>query len=177
MEGNTRHSLGLCKVSGMIINAQKSIILHSNVNIDSLKSITDVFTYLSKDLELGFHYLGYYLKLDNYRAMDWSWLIEKFMAQINHWGNNLLSLGGRLVLLKAVMETQPVYWLVLVHIPISFLNTIRKICFSFLWSGVKNKKKFHLCTWISIARPKSFGGWGLQNIFLFSRSLETNTML
>jgi hypothetical protein len=83
-----------CKASGMFINAQKSIILHTNVNIDSLKSITDVFSYPSKDLELGFHYLGYYLKLDNYRAVDWNWLLEKFEARINHWGNKLLSLGG-----------------------------------------------------------------------------------
>jgi hypothetical protein len=28
------------------------------------------------------------------------------------------------VLLKAVLETQPVYWLALAHVPISVLNTI-----------------------------------------------------
>jgi hypothetical protein len=160
----------------MIINAQKTIIFLSSVNIDSLKAITDVFTYPSKDLELGFHYLRYYLKLDNYRAVDWNWLVEKFEARINHWGNKLLSLGGHLVLLKAVLETQMVYWLALAHVLISILNTIRKICFAFLWSGVKDKKKFHLCNWMLIAKPKSYGGWGLRNILLFSRSLETNTM-
>ena len=160
----------------MIINAQKSIILHSNVNIDSLKAITDVFTYSSKDPELGFHYLGYYLKLDNYRVADWNQLLEKFEARINHWENKLLSLGDRLMLLKAVLETQSVYWLALAHVPISVLNTIRKLCFAFLWSGVKKKKKFHLCNWMLIAKPKSYGGWGLRNILLFSRSLATNTM-
>ena len=145
----------------MIITAQKSIILHSGVNNDTLKAIKDVFTFPSKDLEQGFHYLGFYLKLDNYKAADWKWLIEKFEARIKHWGNKLLSLGGCLFLLKVVLETQPVHWLALAHIPIYVLNTIRKIFFAFLWSSVKNKKKFHLCNWMSIARPKSYDGWGL----------------
>jgi hypothetical protein len=146
------------------------------VNIDTLNAIKDVLTFPSKDLALGFNYLGYFLKLDNYKVVDWYWLIDKFEARIKHWCNKLLSLGGHLVLLKSVLETQPVYWLALAHVLISVLNTIHKICFSFLWSGVNNKKKYHLCSWTTIARPKSYGGWGLRNIFLFSRSLATNTM-
>jgi hypothetical protein len=78
-------------------------------------------------------------------------------------------LGGHLVLLKAVLETQPVYWLALAHVTISVLNTIRKIFFAFPWSGVKNKKKFHLCNWMSIARPKSYGGWGLVQYLVFQQ--------
>jgi hypothetical protein len=88
----------------------------------------------------------------------------------------MLTLGGRLVLLKAVLETQPVYWLALAHVLNSILNTIHKICFTFLWSGGKKKKKFHLCNWMAVSKPKSHGGWGLRNIMLFSRTLATNTM-
>jgi hypothetical protein len=116
------------------------------------------------------------LKPDNYKAVDWQWLIDKFESRISHWSNKWLSLGGRLVLIKAVLESQPVYWLALAHIPISVLQTIRKLCFDFLWSGNNHKKKYHLSSWMSIARPKKFGGWGLRNIFLFYRSLATNTL-
>jgi len=50
-----------CKASGMIINAQKSIILNSDVNTDTLNAIKDVLTFLSKDLELGCNYLFFFV--------------------------------------------------------------------------------------------------------------------
>jgi hypothetical protein len=154
-----------CKASRMIINAQKSIIIHSGVNNDTLNAIKDVFTFPSKDLDHGFHYLGFFLKLDNYKATDWNWLIDKFEARIKHWVISCYLWVVTLVLLKVVLEIQPVYWLALAHVLISILNTICKICFAFLWSGVKNKKKYHLCSWMSIARPKSYGGWGFVTSF------------
>jgi hypothetical protein len=77
-----------------------------------------------------------------------------------------LSLGGRYVLIKAVLESQPVYWLALAHIPDTVLNQIRKMVFSYLWSGSKYPSSYHLCKWETLARPKKFGGWGIRNIFV-----------
>jgi hypothetical protein len=70
-------------------------------------------------------------------------------------------LGGHLVLIKSVLESQAVYWMELASIPIFVLNKIRQLIFSFLWSGCSEKKHLHLSSWDSIARPKFLGGWGL----------------
>jgi hypothetical protein len=64
----------------------------------------------------------------------------------------------------------------LVAIPVSVLNKIRQLIYSFLWSGGSDKKHLHLSSWDSIARPKYLGGWGLRNIFLFSKALATNSL-
>jgi hypothetical protein len=61
------------------------------------------------------------------------------------------------------------------HIPASILKTLRQMIFSFLWSGNKNNKGFHLCNWVSITKPKSLGGWGLRHLPLFHRALSANT--
>ena len=53
----------------MVINVQKSIILHSRVHIYTLNSIKDVIPIPSKDMAHGFKYLGYFLKLDNYKQL------------------------------------------------------------------------------------------------------------
>jgi hypothetical protein len=67
--------------------------------------------------------------------------------KIGLWCNKWLSLGGRFVLVKAVLESQPVYWMSLELIPRSILNKIRKLMFDFLWSGNKTNQQFHLCRW------------------------------
>jgi hypothetical protein len=80
------------------------------------------------------------------------------------------------VLIKAVLESQPVYWMALAHIPISVLQRIQKMMISFLWLRNKNKHNYHLSNWETISKPKIYGGWGLRNIFVFYRALETNTL-
>jgi hypothetical protein len=58
----------------------------------------------------------------------------------------------------------------------SVLNKIRKSMFSFLWKGCSEKHHFHLCRWENLAKPKYFGGWGIQNIHLFNKALAANTL-
>jgi hypothetical protein len=115
-------------------------------------------------LSVGFKYLGFF-KIDSYKVVDWQWLLKKYEQRICHWCNHFLTLGGRYVLIKVVLESQPVYWLALAHIPGSVLNQIRMMTFSFLWSE-QNSSSYHLCKWETLARPKSFGGWGIRNIFV-----------
>ena len=50
-----------------------------------------------------------------------------------HWSHRWLSRGGKLVLIKSVLEALPVFWM---HfwIPVGIIEKIRKLCFKFLWS-------------------------------------------
>jgi hypothetical protein len=81
--------------------------------------------------------------------------------KIGLWCNNWLSLGGRFILVKAVLESQSVFWMSMEVIPRTILNKIRKLMFDFLWSGNRDKHQFHLCRWDILSRPKNCGGWGL----------------
>jgi hypothetical protein len=96
--------------------------------------------------------------------------------KIGLWCNKWLSLGGRFVLVKAILESQPVYWMSLETISHSILNKIKKLMFNFLWSGNKTARLFHLCRWDTLSRPKKFGGWGLQNLPLFNTNLLVNNL-
>jgi hypothetical protein len=84
--------------------------------------------------------LGYYLKPDRYKVEDWRWLIEKFELRINHWCNRMLSLGGRYVLVKAVLESLHVYWLALAHIPLSVLKKFDSWFFPFCGPATRKAK-------------------------------------
>jgi hypothetical protein len=165
-----------CRASGLSINSQKSTFHHFGIQPDSLAELKELFRYEFKDLTRGFKYLGVFLKLDNYKAADWTWLIEKIERRISHWCNRLLSLGGRYILIKSVLESIPIYWLSIAHLPLSVLSNLRQLSFSFLWAGNKNIFKYHLCRWDLVSRPKIFGGWGLRNLNFFYRALATNML-
>jgi hypothetical protein len=122
-----------------------------------------------KPVEVGFKYLGCFLKPNCYTKADWIWLEKKFEKRISNWSHRWLTLGGRLTLVKVVLESIPVYWLSVEKIPKSTLNNIRKRMFSFLWSGKKLKEGLHLINWQKIAMPKKDGGWGIKNIFLLGK--------
>jgi hypothetical protein len=68
--------------------------------------------------------LGFNLKHENYIKEDWGWLIRKFEALLVIWVNRLLSRGGRLVLIKAVLEGIPVFWNSIAEIPKGVLDHI-----------------------------------------------------
>ena len=45
------------------------------------------------------------------------------------------------------------------------------MCAIFLWSGDKDHYVVPWVKWEKIAVPKSLGGWGLKNVFIFSKAL------
>ena len=134
--------------------------------------ISGILPYRSDDFRKGFSYLGYFLKPNCYLVKDWLWMVSKFEKKISHWTNRLLSMGGRLVLIRAVLSSMPVYWMDLVPIPSSILDKLRKVIFSFLWGSSDKTKKFHLVDWHLLARPTSHGGWGIKHLPSFSLSLR-----
>jgi len=59
-------------------------------------------------------------------------------------------------------------------IPKGILEAVRKLNFGFLWSGEKEAHVTPWVRWKRIVAPKALGGWGIKNIYLFSKSLATN---
>jgi len=124
----------------------------------------------------GFVYLGYYLKTGPHRAADWDWLIFRFSQKITRWYNRWLSLGGRYVLIKYVLEAQPVFWMSMESVPRSIINKIHKVIFHYLWNGRNDSCQFHLCKWELLSRPKINGGWGFLNLYHFNLALNVVTL-
>ena len=106
----------------MCINLEKSCFLHNDLDAALLGRITSLLPHRFAHLNQGFKYLGYFLKPSGYLVKDWHWLIAKFEKRISHWTNRLLSMGGRLVLIRYVLSSIPVYWLALIPIPSSILD-------------------------------------------------------
>ena len=103
-------------------------------------------------------------------------MVELFENKIKNWNYRLLSLGGRVVLIKAVLTGLPVYWFSLERCPKSILNLLRRAIFSFLWGSSEDHQKIHLVCWKTVSAPIEYGGWDIKNLELFGISLRLKSM-
>ncbi|MCI34786.1 RNA-directed DNA polymerase (Reverse transcriptase), partial [Trifolium medium] len=59
--------------------------------------------------KLPFLYLGLSIRGDSRRLGFWEPLLARLKNRLSGWKSRFLSFGGRLVLLKSVLTSQPVY--------------------------------------------------------------------
>ena len=103
-------------------------------------------------------------------------MIAKAEKCIKNWSYRWLSRGGKLILIKSVLEALPIYWM---HfwIPVGIIEKICKLCFKFLWSGnCESKVSLPWTSWKVLANPKSMGGWGLKVPSLFAKALVAKSV-
>ena len=90
---------------------------------------------------------------------------------MNRWMTRWLSLEGRITLVTSVLQSILVYWFSLYRVPTRVLLALHRSMFRFLWAGAHDITKFHFSGWDSFPKPKSWGGWGIKQLSLFSQSL------
>ena len=74
----------------------------------------------------------------------------KVQLRCNRW----ISRGGRLVLIKLVLKSIPIYWASTAYIPRGILNKIQKKFFSFLWIASKQVEGIPLVKWTTMSNLK-----------------------
>ena len=119
---------------------EKSILSENGLQEEVRSKIKDELPYIVNPMEEEFEYIRFVLKPNAYSFKDWMWLYKKIEGRIGCWTYKFLSRGGRMVLLKAILQSIPVYWATIVYIPKGILHKLRKKIFSFLWSANRHLK-------------------------------------
>ena len=145
------------KASRMMINEDKSSFYYSGLDDRELISLQNFFSFTVLKIESGMKYLGFFLKPCRYLLKDWDWLIAKAEKRIKNWSYRWLSRGGKLILIKSVLEALPVYWM---HfwILVGIIEKIRKLFFKFVWSGsCGSSSGLPWTSWKVLENPKFLG--------------------
>jgi exonuclease III len=113
----------------------------------------------------SFKYLGVPIFRTKPKASQWLPLIDKLKGRINSWGEKWLNLVGKVVLIKAVLASIPIYQSSLLLAPTTMIQKIDALFRRFLWEGgKKNGRKLHLISWGKVTKPISEGGLHLRDI-------------
>ena len=86
-------------------------------------------------------YLGLPIGGDARRLSFWDQVIERLKSRLSEWKNRNLSYGGRLILLKSVLSSLPVYALSFFRAPAGIISTIESILIKKNWGGGEDLRK------------------------------------
>jgi hypothetical protein len=81
------------KATRMGVNMDKSSMLFNGFGRGIGKTIAPTFPIMS--LDQGVNYLGFNLKPNDYKFVDWLWLFKRIKAKISYQCHRWLSRGGK----------------------------------------------------------------------------------
>lgn len=98
-------------------NKDKTECISDDGDLMELKGIASMFEVNICSLSNGFKYLGCHLKPCNYKSSDWDWLVDKFEKMLYRWDHRWLTIRGMALMIQAVFQGIPTYWMHIFHIP------------------------------------------------------------
>ena len=113
------------EVSGLKVNFHKSMLTGVNVSKSWLTEAALVMN--CRKGSLPFTYLGLPIGGDSRKLSFWKPVLDRIVAHLSSWNNKFLSFGGRLVLLKSVLSSVPVYFLSFFKAPTGIISSIESL--------------------------------------------------
>ena len=131
-------------ISGLKVNFNKSMLTGVNIPVSWLSEAALVMN--CRRGTIPFVYLGLPIGGDSRKFAFWKPIVDRIVSRLSSWNHRFLSFGGRLVLLKAVMSSLPVYFLSFFKAPAGIISSIESIFKKFFWGGCEVNRKI---AWIN----------------------------
>ncbi|XP_071708772.1 uncharacterized protein [Rutidosis leptorrhynchoides] len=119
--------------SGLKVNFHKSYLYGVGVDWGDVESLANRMGCQAG--KFPFMYLGLPIGARMKKVGDWYPVIEKFKNRLSEWKMRTLSFSGRLVLLKSVFNSIPLYYFALFRAPPCVLKLLESMRRSFFWGG------------------------------------------
>eukprot|EP00253_Pinus_taeda_P002060 PITA_02060 len=149
------------KASGTLINKAKSQIFFFNTHPSTQRAIARILGFSIASLPSK--YLGAPLFEFARKHSSWSSLLENLEAKLSLWTHRSLNMASRVVLVKVVLQSMPLYLFSILAAPKWVLKAIKKLQRNFLWGCSGPNRKWALVKWEKACLPKIGGGIGLRD--------------
>ncbi|OIT06788.1 putative ribonuclease h protein [Nicotiana attenuata] len=151
------------RCSGQSINSTKSYFLVNPKaeveHISEIKIITGL-----RHIEFPTTYLRCPLYVGCKRICHFSDSVARIVRKTNEWQGKLLSIGGRAILIKHVLQSQPLHLLAAMVPPKTIFKQIEKYLARFYWGTTDGKQNYHWSSWANMCFSKEEGGIGLRRL-------------
>ncbi|GKB17130.1 hypothetical protein Tco_0851053 [Tanacetum coccineum] len=122
-------------------------------------------------LKTPFTYLGTKVGGNMSRKQAWKEVVDKVLSRLSRWKMKLLSIGGRLTLLKSVLGSMPIFHMSIFKVPSSILKSLESIRSRFFNGQDPKSNKASWVKWNKVLTPKDKGGLGVSSLFALNRGL------
>ncbi|GKE76295.1 hypothetical protein Tco_1542415, partial [Tanacetum coccineum] len=120
---------------------------------------------------MPFTYLGLPIGSNMSRIANWKKLVDMFRSKLSLWKANLLSIGGRLTLIKAVLGSIGIYYMSIFKVPESIIKVLERFRASFFWGGDEDRMKLSWIKWVNVLASFDKGGLGVCSLKAFNFAL------
>jgi hypothetical protein len=139
--------------SRQVINTSKSTIYSGSISHGRLNLIVQLLNFNIGSLP--FNYLGVPIFKGKPKASYLQPIADKIILKLSAWKVSLLSIAGRVQLVRSVIQSMLIYSISLYSWPVSLLKDIEKSVRNFIWSGDIDRRKLVTISWKKICRPFS----------------------
>ncbi|KAL4579128.1 hypothetical protein LXL04_015264 [Taraxacum kok-saghyz] len=155
--------------SGLKINLIKSKLIGVGVAFERVQEVAAMLG--CNALKLPFIYLGVPVGCNMNRIMSWKPMVDKFVMKLSNWKAKLLSFGGRLTLVKAVLGGLAIYYMSIYKAPVAVLKVLEAIRARFFWGAEVGERKIQWVAWNKVMQSKVNGGLGVGSLSAFNKAL------
>ncbi|MCH79620.1 RNA-directed DNA polymerase (Reverse transcriptase), partial [Trifolium medium] len=128
--------------SGQVINTSKSTIFSGSITLGRLNLIVQLLNFNLGSIP--FNYLGVPIFKGKPKTCHLQPVADKIKLKLSAWKASLLSIAGRVQLVRAVVQNMLTYSISLYSWPVGLLKDIEKCIRNFIWSGDIDKRKLVL---------------------------------
>jgi hypothetical protein len=129
------------KLSGLKINFHKSKLFSFGETRERVAEYVDLFG--CKECAFPFRYLGIPMSYCKLSIKDWREVEERFQKKLSSWKGNLLSSGGRLVLINSVLSSLPMFMMSF-RIPKGVREKLDYYRSRFFWQSMSTRRSIDL---------------------------------
>ncbi|MQL88533.1 hypothetical protein Taro_021091 [Colocasia esculenta] len=161
--------------SGQLINKHKSsFYVPTNATDSLIQKIgkTNGFT----RAKLPIKYLGVSIYSGRQKPTHFAHIISRTVTKLQGWKKDLLSSGGRLILIQHILSALPIYSMNAMLIPTTVVRAFHQILANFFWGSYEGSPKRHWKSWHTIAQPKESGGLGVLNLHHMQTAFRTKML-
>jgi hypothetical protein len=154
--------------SGQSINTAKSTIFSGSITQGRLNLMVNLLNFQIGSLP--FNYLGIPIFRGKPKVCWLQPIADKIHAKLSAWKASLLSMAGRIQLVRSVIQSMLIYSITLYSWPVSLIKMVEKDIKNFIWSGDVEKRKLVTVAWKKLCRPLSQGGLNIRSLSCLNKA-------
>ncbi|GJZ83465.1 RNA-directed DNA polymerase, eukaryota, reverse transcriptase zinc-binding domain protein [Tanacetum coccineum] len=149
-------------ISGLKINFNKSNLLGVCVPDETVSDMACSIGCGAASFPMK--YIGVPVGCNMARCSNWNAIIQRFSSKLSLWKARLLSVGGRLSLIKSVLGHLPSYYMSIYSMPSSVIKKLESMRNRFFLGGDLEERKMTWVRWNKCLASKDHGGLGICSI-------------
>ncbi|KAA3478112.1 reverse transcriptase [Gossypium australe] len=116
-------------------------------------------------------YLGLPMMVGRRKMWAFNTFIDRFRKRVEGWSLRYLSMGGKEVFIKSVLQATPIYAMQCFLFPKALCSKLETIMNGFWWANNKSSRGIRWSCWDTLCLPKCDGGMGFKNLYMFNKPL------